>query len=152
MMMKIESPRFGALEVDQEKIIEFPAGLPGLEHCTRFSLFHEDGSEPVVFTLQSLDDPELALPIADPVRFGFHYELTLADEDVALLQLDSAEDAAVAVILRHADAQSPHRRASDPKVSANVMAPLVINTRQRRGMQQMMGKVGFDVTFRPVAQ
>jgi flagellar assembly factor FliW len=151
MMMKIESPRFGALEIEQEKIIEFPAGLPGLEHCKRFSLFHEEGSEPVVFTLQSLDDPELALPIADPVRFGFHYELTLAEEDVALLQLDSATDAAVAVILRRTDTQEPHRRSTDARVSANVMAPLVINTRQRRGMQHMMGKVGCDVTFRTVA-
>jgi flagellar assembly factor FliW len=142
--MKVDSPRFGPLEVDQEKVIEFPAGLPGFEHCKRFSLFHEADGQPIVYTLQSLDDVDVALPVADPAQFGFHYELTLEDSDVAMLEVDSADEVAVAVVLRRGGADEVGGGA----ITANVMAPLVINTRTRRGMQQPISKLGFDVTFR----
>lgn len=144
--MKVDSPRFGPLEVDQDKVIEFPDGLPGFEHCKRFSLFHEAGGQPIVYTLQSLDDPEVALPVADPAQFGFHYELTLEDRDVAMLEVGSADDVAVAVVLRRDAAAAADAGAG--AISANVMAPLVINTRTRRGKQQPISKLGFDVTFR----
>jgi len=150
--MKIESPRFGALEVDQDKIIEFPSGLPGFEHCKRFSLFHEEVGQPIVFTLQCLDDPAVALPVTDPARLGFHYELTLEDRDVEMLELGAAEDVAVAVILHRAEGDAPREGAAQGGISANLMAPLVINTRQRRGVQQLIGRRGFDVTFRSIAQ
>lgn len=145
--MKVDSPRFGALEVDQDKVIEFPHGLPGFEHCKRFSLFHEAGGQPIVYTLQSLDDPDVALPVADPAQFGFHYELTLEDRDVAMLEVSSADDVAVAVVLRRGGGADDSAAAAGA-ITANVMAPLVINTRTRRGMQQPISKLGFDVTFR----
>jgi flagellar assembly factor FliW len=150
--MKIESPRFGPLEVDQDKIIEFPKGLPGFEHCKRFSLFHDDVGQPIVFTLQSLDDPDVALPLTDPAQLGFHYELTLDDDDVEMLELGGAEDVAVAVILRRAEDAEPRDGAANGGISANLMAPLVINTRKRRAIQQLIGRRGFDVTFRSNAQ
>ncbi|MGB0128117.1 MAG: flagellar assembly protein FliW [Rhodocyclaceae bacterium] len=143
--MKVDSPRFGPLEVEQDDVIEFPEGLPGFEHCKRFSLFHEAGGQPIVYTLQSLDDPEVALPVADPAQFGFHYELTLEDSDVAMLEVGSADDVAVAVVLRRNGCADD---AGAGAISANVMAPLVINTRTRRGKQQPISKLGFDVTFR----
>lgn len=150
--MKIESPRFGPLEVDQDKIIEFPKGLPGFEHCKRFSLFHDEAGQPIVFTLQSLDDPDVTLPLTDPAQLGFHYELTLEDRDVEMLEIGAAEDVAVAVILRRAEGAEPRDGSASGGISANLMAPLVINTRKRRGIQQLIGKRGFDVTFRSTAQ
>lgn len=150
--MKIESPRFGPLEVDQDKIIEFPKGLPGFEHCKRFSLFHDEAGQPIVFTLQSLDDPDVTLPLTDPAQLGFHYELTLEDRDVEMLEIGAAEDVAVAVILRRAEGAEPRDGSASGSISANLMAPLVINTRKRRGIQQLIGKRGFDVTFRSTAQ
>lgn len=150
--MKIESPRFGPLEVDQDKIIEFPKGLPGFEHCKRFSLFHDEAGQPIVFTLQSLDDPDVALPLTDPARLGFHYELTLEDRDVETLELGAAEDVAVAVVLRRAEGSEPRGASANGGITANLMAPLVINTRKRRGIQQLIGRRGFDVTFHSKAQ
>lgn len=150
--MKIESPRFGPLEVDQDKIIEFPKGLPGFEHCKRFSLFHDEVGQPIVFTLQSLDDPDVALPLTDPAQLGFHYELTLEDGDVKMLEPGAAEDVAVAVILHRPESAAPRDGSANGGITANLMAPLVINTRKRRGIQQLIGRRGFDVTFRSNAQ
>lgn len=144
--MKINTPHFGPLDVDDEKVIEFPRGLPGFEHCRRFSLHHEEGAQPIVFTLQSLDEPEFALSIADPARFGLHYELTLSEGDTSQLHLGASEDVAVAVVLNRASAAGAAGR-----ISANLMAPLVINTRERRGLQQVIARTGFDITLKSAA-
>lgn len=85
--MKIESPMLGAVEVSDDKLIEFPAGLPGFEHCRRFALVHEEGGGSTVFQLQSADDPEVSFSVTGPEQFGITYEFALSDEEVATLQL-----------------------------------------------------------------
>jgi flagellar assembly factor FliW len=40
--MQIKSPLFGSAEIAEDKIIEFPSGLPGFEQCRRFTLLHEE--------------------------------------------------------------------------------------------------------------
>lgn len=144
--MKINTPHFGALDVDDEKVIEFPKGLPGFEHCKRFSLHHEETPQPIVFTLQSLDEPEVALSIADPARFGLHYELTLSEGDTSELRLGATGDVAVAVVLNRASVPG-----TGAGISANLMAPLIINTRERRGLQQVIARSGFDITLKSAA-
>ncbi|MGE5468087.1 MAG: flagellar assembly protein FliW [Ignavibacteria bacterium] len=134
--MKIESPRFGTLEVDPDKIIEFPRGLPGFEDCRRFSLFNPQGDDPKYFILQSLDDPAVAFHIADPGRFGFSFEISLSDEEAAELQMTDPADAAVVVLLSKHDDKSP--------VTANLNAPLVINLAARRGLQHVFSRLDYQ--------
>lgn len=134
--MNIESPRFGTLTVEPGKIIEFPQGLAGFENCHQFSLFHpeNDGVQqtPRYFILQSIDDPEAAFQLADPARFGFSYEIALSDEESTLLKLNDPKDIAVTVMVWRAPGDDP---ASPPR--ANLKAPILINTRERRGLQHI---------------
>ena len=146
--MQIESHALGTIEVADEKVIEFPAGLPGFEDSRRFALVHEDGAEKAVFLLQSADDPSVTFSITTPENLGVNYEFPLSDEDVTLLQLERAEDALVAIIVRKGDeADSP----ASAGLRANFMAPLVINVSARRGMQKVINRLGFDVTLRAEA-
>jgi reactive intermediate/imine deaminase len=129
--MKIDSPRFGSLEVAPERILEFPAGLPGFEDLHRFTLFHPLGDAPNYFILQSVDDAQVAFHIADPARFGFDYRIELSDQEVAALDLVDPADAVVAVMLiKDGGASAPLR--------AGVLAPLVINIRGRRAVQHAL--------------
>ncbi len=79
--MKVETFLFGNVEANPDQVIEFPGGLLSFESNKRFMLIHEGegGEEPVSFTLQSVDDPHLALQIIDPAALGFTYELALTD-------------------------------------------------------------------------
>lgn len=143
--MKIESPRFGSLEVDADKLIEFPAGLPGFEDCRKFTLLEVDGgASPAVGVLQSVDRPEVAFSVAEPDQFGLHYEFALSEDEESLLRLSKPDDVAVLLILRRNDG-------AEPPVKANLMAPLVINTAGRIGLQKVIGRIGCDVTLRPAA-
>lgn len=141
--MKIESPVLGVVDVSDDKVIEFPAGLPGFEHCHRFVLVHEEGRETTVFQLQSVDDPDVSFSLTGPEQFGITYEFPLSDDEVAALQLDRPEDALVAIIVR--------KEGEDPATAglrANFMAPLVINVGARRGLQKVINKLGCDIILR----
>ena len=132
--MNIESPRFGTLTVEPSKIIEFPQGLVGMETSRRFTLFHPEGTEPKFFILQSIDDPEIALKVVDPALLGFSYEIELSDEETALLKYSDPADIVVVVIV-WSEAASLNQPGS--QLRANLKAPLVINTRERRGLQHI---------------
>ena len=141
--MKIESPRFGTLVIEPANVIEFPRGLPGFEDCRRFSLFHPEGEDPKYFILQSLDEPDIAFYLADPARFGFSYELSLSDEEVAEIGLADPANAVVAVILTKAEDTAP--------LSANLNAPLIINLATRRGLQHVFTQLNYKVAPTPAA-
>lgn len=134
--VKIESPRFGALEIEPSKIVDFPRGLPGFESCRRYSLFHPEGEDPKYFILQSLDDAELAFYVADPARFGFNFEIALSDEEVAELGLGDPSAVVVLVMLTKSD---------ESGLSANLKAPLIINLETRRGLQHVFAELRYDV-------
>lgn len=138
--MKIESSRFGTLDVEPSKIIEFPRGLPGFEHCRRFTLFHPEGEAPKYFILQSLDDPAVSFNVTDPARFGFSYEIALSDEEIAEIGLADPTDAIVVVMLTKPDVSSP--------LSANLQAPLIVNLVTRRGLQHVFARLDYAVTLR----
>ncbi len=144
--MKIESPRFGSLEVDADKLIVFPAGLPGFEDCKKFTLLEiGETKSPSVGVLQSVERPEVAFSVAVPDQFGLHYEFTLTEDEEKLIRVSRIEDIVVLLILRRNDSsQTP----TEVAVKANLMAPLVINVAQRIGLQKIIGCVGCDITLR----
>jgi flagellar assembly factor FliW len=138
----IDSPRFGKLEVAPDRVIEFPEGIPGFEDLHQFTLFHPEGGDPKYFLLQSIEQPALAFPIADPGRFGFSYEIELSDAQTATLALEDPADVVVAVMLIKNEDQG-----GEP-LRANLNAPLVLNLKSRRGIQHVFASLDYQVTLK----
>lgn len=149
--MKIDSPRFGSLEVDSNKLIEFPAGLPGFEDCKQFTLIELADRPQAVAVLQSVDQPDLAFSVTTPDLLGLQYEFALSAEEESLLGNPRAEDVAVLLILRREADDELQRRAGDAALRANLTAPLVINGANRRGLQKVIARLGCEVTLRPAS-
>lgn len=144
--MKIDTARFGEIEINPETVLAFPRGLAGFEDCTRFKLLHDDSGKRVVFYLQSLDDPALSFSIVDPSVFGLDYELVLSDEECELLQSSDASQIAVVLIV-----YKPVETAAAgmPKgVAANINGPLVLNVEKKLGMQKIILEPQVDITLR----
>ena len=117
MSTTIDSTRFGRIEVAPDSAIEFPNGLIGFDSRT-FTLVARDAEDAFLW-LQSLDDPELALPLTDPRRFFAGFQLALGEGEVERLGLTDDEDAfAVYVTVRASE------RPED--CTANLRAPIVI--------------------------
>jgi flagellar assembly factor FliW len=113
MSLTLESSRFGTLEIASEDVIEFPTGLVGLS-SHRYTIVAPNATGPFRW-LHSLDDPSLALPIANPWDFFTDYSVELSDADVARV---GAESATMWVVVRAGDELSDF--------SANLHAPIVI--------------------------
>jgi flagellar assembly factor FliW len=110
--LTFESSRFGTLEIPSEEVIEFPNGLIGLGG-RRYAILATP-AEGAFSWLQSIDDPSLALPVANPWHFFGDYAVELSDDDSEPIASDPA-DVAVWVTVRagaeladfHANLQAP---------------------------------------------
>jgi flagellar assembly factor FliW len=111
--LTIESSRFGTLEIAEDAAIEFPTGLVGLGG-RRYTIHTPDAESPFRW-LQSIDDPALALPIANPWHFFGDYAVELSDEDRARVGAESVD---VWVVVRAGSELSDF--------SANLHAPIVV--------------------------
>lgn len=141
--MKVDTYLFGQVEVDPEKVINFPDGIVGFENSRRFMLAHEvDKGDPVSFTLQSLDDPSLAFPVIDPSVLGFNYELELNEEEMTKLQNPAPEDITVVLILSKAEGE-----AGPGGIRANVRAPILLNTKKQIGLQKVLVRMRQNITL-----
>jgi flagellar assembly factor FliW len=127
--MRIKTMRFGDIEISPEQVITFPAGLPGFSRQKKFVPVEYRKDSPLFF-LQSIDLPELAFIIADPFQIITDYQVDIPREDQEALELNSPEDTSVYVILT--------LRQGGKLTTANLVAPLVINTRNRTGRQVVL--------------
>ncbi len=138
--MLIETVRFGPLEVDETKILEFPDGLLGFPGCRRFALL-QTSPDPVLFWMQSVDDPALAFVVCDPLDFVPDYQVPIRKDEVAALGLEDLNDCQVLVIVNRVDGA----------YTANLLGPLVVGTQTRRGRQLVLSDKRYSTRHRLMA-
>jgi flagellar assembly factor FliW len=109
--------------------IELVHPLPGFPDQRRFALVQLD-DEGVLCQLRSLDDPALRFLVMPPVPFFPDYAPEVSDDVVADLQIESAEDVIVLLVLNAGD--------SLDTTTANLMAPVVVNTATLRASQVIL--------------
>ena len=125
--MLVETTRFGAVELDDSRVIEFPEGLLGFPAAKRFTLLHTQ-EDSVFFWLQSLDDPALAFIVCDPSNFLPDYEAPIRADDLAALGINSLQESQVLVIVNKIGRQ----------LTANLLAPLVLGTTAMQARQLVL--------------
>ncbi|MBI4682654.1 MAG: flagellar assembly protein FliW [Nitrospirae bacterium] len=122
-MITLSTSRFGELEVQEEKIINFPSGLIGLPDINRFILI--DHKDTPLKWLQSIDDPDIAFIVVSPSLIVAEYSLDVDKSVKQHIQLEQEEDLAVLVTMR----------VDGENVIANFQGPIVINSRAMKGIQ-----------------
>ena len=70
--MRINTQRFGRIDVDPNDVLTFQSGLPGLEDCREWALL-ADASNDALGWLQSTNQGDIALAVVSPRRFVPHY-------------------------------------------------------------------------------
>jgi len=136
--MEIQTLNFGTQSIDGHDIISFPDGLLGLEDHTEFKLFHEENENPTIHWLQSITDAEISMSIVSPTAFGIEYEITLSDEDEALLKFDDINDIQVVLVVYKKDEKETE---DDFDFKAIIRAPIIINTKENIGLQKHLEQV-----------
>jgi flagellar assembly factor FliW len=129
-MIKLNTSRFGTLEVKEEKIINFPSGLVGLPGLNRFILI--DHKDTPLKWLQAIDDPDIAFIVVSPSLIIAEYSLDLDKSVKQYIQLEKEDDLAVLVTMR----------VNGEDVIANFQGPIVINSRAMKGVQVVLDRPG----------
>ena len=140
--MQVDTLRFGAVEVDEEKIIIFNEGIPGLEQYQKYALLQFEDSYPIVW-LQSIEDPGICLPVINTFMVLPDYVFDIDDSDVKTLDLSSPDDLHVlSVVVIPEDIQG---------MTVNLAAPILINT--TTGIAKQVVLTGMEYNVRaPVFQ
>ncbi len=124
--MRIETTRFGVVDVADDEIIRFRTGMVGFPAEKEYVLIPH-GSSSMIAWLQSTRTPELAFPVASAHGFVADYPDVPLEPVVRRVDLgDSLDDVAILAVL-----SAPRNQPA----TVNLLAPIIINSRTRQGAQ-----------------
>jgi flagellar assembly factor FliW len=128
--MKIQTSRFGMLEVSDDTLLSFPGGLVGFPAFRRFVVL--DPPEDADYRwLQSVDEPSLAFVIMDVQFLQPNFRTKLSDEGLVELEMTPTDSISMMAVVT-----IPSDRPD--QATANLRAPLVVNERTRQGKQLIL--------------
>jgi len=122
--MNISSQRFGALEIGEEQVLQFPEGIIGFPNEREFVLIPHNSTGFLAW-LQSTRSPAIALPVVSAHAFGSKYPDVSIEAEANALGLGE-EEVALMVVLSAPQGQP---------ATVNLLAPILVNVTTRRGAQ-----------------
>lgn len=138
--MKIQTTRFGAVEISEERIYAFPEGLVGIPKINQYGIIDHKPGSPFQW-LQATSVADLAFVICDPRVFIKEYVVEVGSGELASIQLSDSARGVVMVILTVP---------KDPKlITANLVGPLVFNPIPRLAKQLVLADTAYT-TRHPV--
>lgn len=120
--MRVNTRLFGEIEIEEDKIICFENGIIGFPGMKKFTLIFdkEEGRTKAISWLQSIDEPEIAFPVMDPLLVCPDYNPAVEDE--LLKNLGEMKDDNLFVLTT----VTVPKNIED--LAVNLKAPLIINT------------------------
>lgn len=136
--MKLVTKRFGTIEVDDDNVLDVPAGIPGFPELRRVTLLAASGMEAdlPLFWMQDLDDGDLAFLCLVPWGAFPEYDL-----EFDAVELGVADEGDVRIL----NLITVRRDASGATMSANLRAPLIVDVRNQRLHQVILGDSRWSV-------
>jgi len=164
--MLLKTRHFGEIEIDEKNIIYFIEGIPGFNHVRKFVIIsneildrrlkseeeikknedshgcdnnsdcNNESFSPFKW-LQCIDDPDLAFAIVNPFVIKPDYEIELSSDVIETLEVEKEEDVVLyAIVVVPEDIT---------KMTMNLKAPLVINVKNKKGMQAILDTEKYSV-------
>ena len=137
--MKLNTARFGEIDVADERIFEFVLPIICFNELKKFVIL-DINKDSFFKWLQSVEDPELAFPIVSVFSMNVDYALDIPDNVVDALKIQDVESVLVMNI-----ASIPQ---DNPQgTTLNLLAPLVFNVNTQLAGQVILSGSGYDVSF-----
>ena len=140
--MKAETRLFGTVDVTDDKIITMEKGMIGFPDLTHFALIYDEEKKDRSFKimwLQSMDDGDIAFPVADPTLIKEDYDPIVNEEIIAPLGEMTEENTYILVTV------TVPKRVED--FSINLKAPIIVNTKTNKA-SQIIAEDDFPVKFK----
>ena len=128
--MEIKTRIFGDVTISDEKMISFPNGIVGFPDLKDFALIHdeEQGDQAGIRWMQSVQEPNFAMPVINPLVVKEDYDPMVDDELLSVI--GKGENILVMTTITVPTDLS--------KMSVNLKAPFVINVDTRKAVQVVL--------------
>lgn len=139
--MVAETKYFGKIDIDDEKIIKFPMGIIGFNELNNFALIYdvEREQKSKISWLQSMEEPLMVLPVINPAEIYEDYHPIVEDELMKQIGNPADEDLIILVTMSIPSDLT--------KMTANLKAPIVINTVNRQAIQVIVENEDYEVKY-----
>jgi flagellar assembly factor FliW len=135
--MKLDTTRFGSIDVDDDSVITFTQPIIGFQEYRRFILMPGPGNG--VTWLQSVDSADLAFILMNPRQIMSDYEVVLPQRELTELAVTAADELEVYTIVVVPEDRS--------QVRTNLRAPILISTKHRLGKQTILERSNYPIQF-----
>lgn len=122
--MRIQTSRFGQVDATPEEIIIFPQGLIGFESSRQWLILPDPDNGDVAW-LQSVAQPQVALPLVSPRKFAPEYKVNVPNRQLSILKIRSSDRIYVLNVVSK----------SGKTLTVNLRSPVVINLTKRLACQ-----------------
>ena len=139
-MRKVNTDRFGEIEIDEKKIIHFKDGIPAFEDEHEFVILPYDEESPYYF-MQSLNKPDLAFLLTIPDIFFADYSVEIDDATVEELEIKDTAKVIIYTIITIPNG-------SVRLMTTNLLAPIIFNTENMSAKQIVMDKSNYTTKHR----
>jgi len=132
-MPRIQTKCFDEMEYSPDAVFRFPNGIPGFETERSFVFLEQPATRPLMF-MQSVSRRDVCFILLPVLAADQHFQLRLSEEDLTALCLPGGSEPEIgkeilcAVTVCAADNERPHP-------TANLFAPIVINLKEKIGIQ-----------------
>ena len=137
--MEVTTRIFGTIDIEEEKLIHFVIGIVGFPQLTTFALIHDNEKEGGIQWLQSMQEPQFAIPVMNPLDILDDYNPQVEDE---LLKPIGGLDPENMLVLVTVAVPSDLT-----KMSVNLRGPIVINAANLKACQVITEGEDYQVKF-----
>lgn len=137
--MKINTLRFGEVEIEDNRIFDFVLPIIGFNDLRKYVIL--DLNKDKFFKwLQSVDDPELAFPIVSVFSMEVDYSIDIPDDVIEKLKITSVESL---LVMNIASIPQENPRGT----TLNLLAPLIFNLDEHIAGQVILSGSGYDISY-----
>lgn len=137
--MKIDTVRFGVIEIEEKRIFKFALPIIGFNELRDFVIL-DINKDSFFKWLQSVEDPALAFPIVSVFSMNIDYSIDLPDTVVETLKIKDVESLLVMNI-----ASIPQENPQGTTI--NLLAPIIFNLNENLAGQVILSGSGYDISF-----
>lgn len=136
--MLINTTRFGEIEVNESDAIFMKGAIIGFENQKRFILLMDTKKTPL-WWFQCIDDPSVAFVVMNPYVIKPDYAPVFLEGDLELLDIKNPQDIALLSIVTV--------RSMPLRVTANLRAPILINSENRAAGQVVLDDADLPIQY-----
>lgn len=142
--MIVKTKHFGEVNLSDDKVITFDKGIMGLEHLKEYVLIYdeEEGKEPIIYWLQSLEDSAVALPVISPFVVKPDYNPLVQQQLLEPLGDIEKDGTGLFVLL---SVTIPPKLED---ITVNLKAPFIINVDSKKGCQLIAENDDYEIKYR----